>query len=180
MNRSDAFTYSADPITGGTPTDGGSAWVTPGSSYGTNGSLMYFNSGTGALLDCGATDHEVGFTVVTLVAVGVGGRSTGGTATGYLYHFTAGGSGTLYELPGFDVLDTGGTIVAGDDIAVRCVGTSVKGYVNGVEQVSATDATHSTGTYGMVYAGNTMDDFYITDLTAGGNRRRRALLCGGP
>jgi hypothetical protein len=181
-NRADAFTYTADPITGGTPTDAGSAWVTPSSSYGANGSVMYLNSGTNALLDCGATDHEAGVSIVSTSGAqsGVRCRDTGNGLTGYAYLFaSSGGAGALYKLPAFDELDTGGTADDGDEISIRVVGTTITGYVNGVEQVSATDGTHTTGTYGGVYSGNTYDDFYITDLTAGGGGGFRSRVAGG-
>jgi hypothetical protein len=181
-NRADSFNYTANPIQDGTPSDGGADWVTPGATFITDGTVMAVSSGTEARLDCGATDHEAGVTMVAVAnQTGVTCRGTAAGNDGYLLFRASGGGMTLYKLPAFDVLDTGGTSGNGDDIAVRAVGTTITGYVNGVEVVSATDSTHTTGTHGGVYSGNTYDDFYITDLTAGGgNRRRRARLWGGP
>ncbi len=74
----------------------------------------------------------------------------------------------LYTFPGFSLLGTGGAVSNGDTIYIRAVGTTISAGINGVEAASVTDATHTTGTGGGVYSGNTFDDFAITDLSGGG------------
>jgi hypothetical protein len=169
MNRSDAFTYSADPIENGTPTDGGADWA-GGGNYGTNGSVMYRNGGAAEkYLECSVTDHEVEVKLTTLGSQsGVIARVSGGN---YYAWIRSGGGGTmeLYKVPTFDLLGTGSAPSAGDTIYLRCEGTTISAGINGAESCSVTDSTHSTGTKAGVHSGDQYDDFTITDLTGGGS-----------
>ena len=57
----------------------------------------------------------------------------------------------------------------GDVVEASIVGSVIKGYVNGVEVVSATDSTYSDGNPGMGFnygVGNTFPDFGFTSFSA--------------
>jgi hypothetical protein len=73
---------------------------------------------------------------------------TDGVIGGYGLQFRPGVTPEL-RLFRMDTLAVIGTsysgVVAGDTLEIRCNGTSVKGFVNGVERVSATDSTFTTG-----------------------------------
>jgi hypothetical protein len=58
--------------------------------------------------------------------------------------------------------------VVGDTIALRCVGSDIRAYRNGVEVLAITDSTLLTGTEWGIHSANTaarFDDFAFTDLS---------------
>lgn len=80
---------------------------------------------------------------------GIGIRGGAGSATGYYLRVNA----TTIELRSRGL---GGTVLAtvtftvnnGDIISIKAVGTTITGYVNGVQQITATDSTYTTGSAG--------------------------------
>jgi hypothetical protein len=106
-------------------------------------------------------------------------RWTTGTGIGNLYLFLigdAGGAGTsrIYKCVNgsFTALGSAGPggIASNQTITLECSGTTITGYVNGVQECQVTDSTHSSGAVGFYGAipQSAVDDFKY-ELDAGGS-----------
>ena len=92
--------------------------------------------------------------------------ATGSTyGHGYLFYRNA-GVGQLYRFDGATAAQLGSngatTIVNGDTMQIYCNGTTITCYLNGVSQISVTDATYATGIpaiYGPASTSEIMDNF---------------------
>lgn len=116
------------------------------------------------------------------VGPGVCARMPSGTAvTGYGMIIFAGDTCYIVEITAGveSIIDTGTiSIVSGTAYTIRLEveGTAIRGYVNGVLDLSVTDASLTTGIPGLItYGGgsvgtaNRWDDFTASDLAAGGS-----------
>lgn len=191
-NRSDDFNDAGDTnLDGRTPSGGGSAWVEESAGSiktatdVTSGRIIAYVLGGvafSAYLESSATDHDVSGLPITNVAdVGVLARLQ--DFSNYYLWRTQGGNPQLYKnvAGSFTLLGTGSaTAASGDTLKLECVGSAIKGYVNGTLDVSVTDSSLTTGTKVGIRIFGYIDDFAATDLSGGGggNRRRRLLLAG--
>lgn len=117
------------------------------------------------------------------IGAGYGGQGVGvriganGFSSGYfaIVHKVYGASPTYMRLTkngsNGDQIDTEvslGTVADGAVLKVRCLGTSVKGYLDGAEILSAVDSTHTSGKAGLGTFSNdavlTFDDFLGEDV----------------
>jgi len=107
------------------------------------------------------------------VSHGVWCRGNTGFTNGYLFR-NDGSSWTLFSVVGGSFTSIGSfaaAAVAGDVVKVQAVGSTIKGYVNGVQRVSVTDTAVATGTSVGLRAESTnllrFDDFVAADVTSG-------------
>lgn len=192
-NRSDNFNDSGNVnLDGRTPSDGGSAWIeeTAGtwktSTDVPTGRIVAYNLGgpRGAWLEASETEVEVEADIVTVLSnVGVIGRVQD-ASNFYLWRSLSGTNQLYKQVSGsYTLLATGSiTSVSGDRLKLRCDGSSIKGYVNGVEDASVTDSSLTTGTKVGIYGGaGYVDDFASTALggAAGHPAMRRFGLVAG-
>lgn len=103
---------------------------------------------------------------------GVLARMSASTAAGYMFSATA-TEFRLWTFNGtstFDRIETvsGVGAAAGDTLRIECEGTTIRGLVNGVEVISVTDSTYTTGDRSGLYFGATqpLDDFAAGSLAA--------------
>jgi hypothetical protein len=175
--RSDDFNRTGSPnLHGSTPSDGGSAWVEEVTGAiktdtdGVSGRVIAYrlDAPRAAWLESSVTDHEVsGKPITALDDVGVIGRVQ--DASNY-YLLRVAGGGNPVELykqvaTAYTLLDTGTTgVVSGDTLKISCNGSTIKGYVNGVEEVSVTDSSLTTGTKVGIRIRGYIDDFASADV----------------
>jgi hypothetical protein len=121
------------------------------------------------------SDNSAQVTIAATGAVshGVFCRGNTGFTQGYLWR-NDGTSWNLFSNVGGSFTSIGsfaGAAVAGDIAKIQAVGSTIKGYVNGVQRVSVTDTAVATGTSVGVRAESTnllrFDDFTGADVSAG-------------
>jgi len=122
-----------------------------------------------------SSDHyaQVTFSTVSAVSQGVWCRGNSGITTGYLWR----NDGTSWDLfsvvsSTFTVIGTfAGAAAPGDVAKIQAVGSTIKGFVNGIQRVSVTDGAVTTGTSvgirSATPSGIRYDDFTAADVTAG-------------
>ena len=122
-----------------------------------------------------SSDHYAQVTLSTVAAVsqGVWCRGDSGITNGYLWR----NDGTSWDL--FSVVSStftaigtfAGAAVAGDVAKVQAVGSTIKGFVNGVERVSVANSAVATGTSvgirSATPSGLRYDDFSAADISSG-------------
>jgi len=120
-------------------------------------------------------DNSAQVTIPATAAVshGVWCRGNSNISQGYLWR-NDGTSWNLFSVVGGSFVSIGSyaaAAVAGDIAKVQAVGTTIKGYVNGVQRVSVTDTAVTTGTSVGLRAESTsllrFDDFAAADVTSG-------------
>ena len=136
------------------------------------------NAGGTVLLRCAVpmatNDHSVQITIAATAPVSHGvwcrGNGSGGLTSGYLWR-NDGTTWDLFSVVGgsFSVIGTYAAAAAPDDVAkLQVVGSTVKGFVNGVQRVSVTDTGVASGTSCGVRAESTnavlFDDFTAADV----------------
>ncbi|MFI1928337.1 hypothetical protein [Streptomyces sp. NPDC020377] len=122
-----------------------------------------------------SNDHYAQVTITSTAAVshGVWCRGNANITSGYLWR-NDGSSWTLFSVVGGSFSSIGSYAAAaapGDVAKVEAVGSTIKGYVNGVARVSVTDTSVASGTSVGLRAESTnslrFDDFAAADVTAG-------------
>jgi hypothetical protein len=116
---------------------------------------------------------QVTIAATTVASQGVWCRGNSNISQGYLWR-NNGTSWDLFQVVGgsFTVIGTYTAAAAPGDVAkVQAVGTTIKGYVNGVQRVSVTDTAVTTGTSVGIRSDSAgairYDDFSAADVTAG-------------
>ncbi|WP_445520411.1 hypothetical protein [Streptomyces sp. NEAU-174] len=121
------------------------------------------------------SDHyaQVTIAATTTASQGVWCRGNANISQGYLWR-NNGSSWDLFSVVGgsFTNIGTYAAAAAPGDVAkVQAVGTTVKGYVNGIERVSVTDTGVATGTSVGIRSDSAgairYDNFTAADVTAG-------------
>ncbi|GAX57316.1 hypothetical protein [Streptomyces olivochromogenes] len=140
------------------------------SSGSAGGTIILRAAGTMA-----TNDHSAQVTIAATAAVshGVWCRGNSNISQGYLWR-NDGTSWNLFSVVGGSFTSIGsfaGAAVAGDIAKVQAVGSTIKGFVNGVQRVSVTDTAVTTGTSVGLRAESTnllrFDDFTAADVTTG-------------
>jgi len=120
-------------------------------------------------------DHYAQVTISTTAVAshGVWCRGNSNISQGYLWR-NDGSSWTLFSVVGGSFTSIGsfaGAAVNGDIAKVQAVGSTIKGFVNGVQRVSVTDTNVPTGTSVGLRAESVsalrFDDFVAADVTSG-------------
>ncbi len=120
-------------------------------------------------------DNYAQVTIATTAAVshGVWCRGNSNITSGYLWR-NDGSSWNLFSVVGGSFTSIGsfaGAAANGDVAKVQAVGSTIKGFVNGVQRVSVTDTAVATGTSVGIRAESTsslrFDDFAAADITSG-------------
>ncbi|MFE6126792.1 hypothetical protein ACFQ6Q_00745 [Streptomyces sp. NPDC056437] len=120
-------------------------------------------------------DHYAQVTIATTAAAshGVWCRGNANISQGYLWR-NDGTSWNLFSVVGGSFTSIGsfaGAAVNGDVAKVQAVGSTIKGFVNGVQRVSVTDTNVTTGTSVGLRAESVstlrFDDFAAADVTIG-------------
>lgn len=144
-----------------------SSQLSPGSSGGT---IILRAAGAMATGDNSA---QVTIAATTAASQGVWCRGNSNISQGYLWR-NDGSAWDLFSVVGgsFTVIGTYAAAAAPGDIAkVQAVGSTIKGYVNGVERVSVTDTGVTTGTSVGIRSESTSairyDNFAAADVSAG-------------
>jgi hypothetical protein len=158
----------------------GSGWTEVSGDWSISGNRLSPGSAGGVVLAAIANplatnDNYAQVTIASTAAVshGVWCRGSSTLTSGYLWR----NNGTTWDLfwvvgGSFTVIGTYTAAAAVNDVArVQAVGTTIKGFVNGVERVSVTDTAVSTGTYAGIRSESTasvlFDDFSAGDITSG-------------
>jgi hypothetical protein len=127
---------------------------------------------TGAMA---TNDHSAQITIAATAAVshGVWCRGNSNISQGYLWR-NDGTSWNLFSVVGGSFTSIGSyaaAAVAGDIAKIQAVGSTIKGFVNGVQRVSVTDTAVATGTSVGLRAESTnllrFDDFTAADVATG-------------
>lgn len=122
-----------------------------------------------------SSDHyaQVTIAATTTASQGVWCRGNANISSGYLWR-NDGSSWDLFSVVGgsFTVIGTYAAAAAPGDVArVQAVGSTIKGYVNGVQRVSVTDTGVTTGTSVGIRSESASairyDDFSAADVSAG-------------
>lgn len=120
-------------------------------------------------------DNSAQVTIAATAAVshGIWARGNTGFTQGYLWR-NDGSSWTLFSVVGGSFTSIGSfaaAAVAGDVVKVQAVGSTIKGFVNGIARVTVTDTAVTTGTSVGLRAESTnslrFDDFSAADVTSG-------------
>ena len=159
----DDFTRSDASLDGATMSDGSSTWEgTPsrGNGFSVVSNVASCDDGNVTIQTCDSMSNTADLDVSLKVTVqqsliGVAARITDGNN---FYWLEWGGSAVLrlwiYNAGSPSQLGSDGSSVSANDvIKLRCQGTSIKGYINGVQDISVTNAVHSTGKAGLVGKG---------------------------
>lgn len=172
------MTTFADDFNRADSTNLGAGWVEVSGDWsivsnqlspGTAGGTILLRAATDA-----ATDDNFAQTTIAATAAasqGVACRTNANLSTGYLWR-NNGTSWDLFTLGTFTLLATYTAAAApGDVMKVQAVGSTIKGYVNGVERASVTDTTYATGKSSGIRAESTsalrFDDFSSGDVGGG-------------
>jgi hypothetical protein len=124
-----------------------------------------------------SNDHSAQATIAATTAAshGVWCRGNANISSGYLWR-NDGTSWNLFSVVGgsFTVIGSYAAAASPGDVAkVQAVGSTIKGFVNGIERVSVTDTNVATGTSVGIRSESTgairFDDFTAADVTAGAN-----------
>ncbi|MDX3549484.1 hypothetical protein PV724_44220 [Streptomyces europaeiscabiei] len=122
-----------------------------------------------------SSDHSAQVTIAATTAAsqGVWCRGNSNISTGYLWR-NDGTSWNLFSVVGGSFTSIGSHAAAaapGDVAKVQAVGSTIKGYVNGIERVSVTDTGVATGTSVGIRSESTgsirYDHFTAADVSAG-------------
>ena len=158
----------------------GANWVEVSGDWSIISNQLSSGSAGGTIILRAATamatsDHsaQVKISATAAVSHGVWCRGNANITSGYLWR-NDGSSWNLFSVVGGSFTSIGsfaGAAVAGDVAKVQAVGSTIKGFVNGVERVSVVNTAVATGTSVGLRAEsvNTLrfDDFTAADITTG-------------
>jgi hypothetical protein len=122
-----------------------------------------------------SNDNSVQVTIAATAAVshGIWCRGNSNITSGYLWR-NDGTSWNLFSVVGGSFTSIGsfaGAAIAGDVAKVQAVGSTIKGFVNGIQRVSVTDTNVTTGTSVGLRAESVsalrFDDFTAADVSSG-------------
>ncbi len=174
-NRFDNFDRADSTTAMGTPSGGGSDWINEVGPWGISSNKGYsVNNAVEqvALLESSLSNVEVQVTISgTGDSPGLVGRCLGGLEM-FILQCTIGGTLGLYILNGgYTNLGNGSTtIVTGDIVKLRMYGSALTAFLNGVQEISATNSTFITQTrHGLrayISQASRFDDFSITEYPA--------------
>jgi pectate lyase len=184
-NRSDNFNRTGNVALGGaTPSDGGSAWTDVGSDYATatdggTGEVVAYEATSNsnlAYLDAGVTDVQVDLEVIRNDQSASAAVRVQDANNYYFFRALNAGTTELWKLVGgtYTQLSTGSmtfTPGVGSTISLKVEGSTLTGYVNGVQSTQVTDSDLSSGNnHGFRTSGSFqfMNSIAITDLSGGG------------
>lgn len=130
----------------------GAGWVEVSGDWSIISNQLSPGNAGGTILLRAATDaaSDDNFAQTTIAATtaasqGVACRTNANLSTGYLWR-NNGTSWDLFTLGTFVLLATYAVAAAPGDVAkVQAVGSTIKGFVNGIERASVTDTTYATG-----------------------------------
>jgi hypothetical protein len=158
----------------------GANWVQVSGTWSIISNQLSSGSAGGTIILRAATamatnDNSAQVTIAATAAVSQGVWCRGNTTLtqGYLWR-NDGSSWNLFYVVGGSFVSIGtfaGAAVAGDVAKVQAVGSTIKGFVNGVQRVSVTDTNVATGTSVGIRAESVsslrFDNFTGTDVTTG-------------
>ncbi|MFE0651042.1 hypothetical protein ACFVZH_20875 [Streptomyces sp. NPDC059534] len=158
----------------------GASWVEVSGDWSiVSGQLSPGNDGGTIILRAAAamdsSDHSAQVTIAATTAAshGVWCRGNAGFSSGYLWR-NDGSEWTLFSVVSSTFTAIGSYTAAaapGDVAKVQAVGSTIKGYINGVERVSVTDTAVASGTSVGIRTTSAgairFDDFAAADVTAG-------------
>jgi hypothetical protein len=130
-----------------------------------------------------SSDHyaQVTIAATTAASQGVWCRGNSNISQGYLWR-NNGTSWDLFSVVGgsFTIIGTYAAAAAPGDIAkIQAVGSTIKGFVNGIQRVSVTDTAVTTGTSVGIRSDSAgairYDDFTAADVTAGSASPRNPM-----
>ncbi|MFJ4808506.1 hypothetical protein [Streptomyces longwoodensis] len=161
-------------------TDLGAGWVEVSGDWSIISNQLSSGSAGGTIIlrAAGAmatSDHYAQVTIAATAAVshGVWCRGNANITSGYLWR-NDGTSWNLFSVVGGSFTSIGSyaaPAVAGDVAKVQAVGSTIKGFVNGIERVSVVNTAVATGTSVGLRAESTaslrFDDFAAADVTSG-------------
>lgn len=178
-SRSDTFDRSNNASSLGTPSDGGSAWVTS-DTWGIVGNAAYnagANSQSTAVLESSLSDVTIQVTMATVSGVGAGAISARWTdASNYLLVHIAPSSNVVALFKNvagsFTLLGSISVVVSdGDVFSLICNGSTLTVKQNGITRITATDSFNLTATkHGLRSDSNSagrFNDFSIVSLVVG-------------
>ena len=174
------MTTFTDNFTRADSTDLGSNWVEVSGDWSiVSGQLSPGAAGGTIILRAAgamaSNDHSAQVTIAATGAVsqGVWCRGNSNISQGYLWR-NNGTSWDLFSVVGGSFVNIGtyaAAAVASDVAKIQAVGSTIKGYVNGVQRVSVTDTAVTSGTSVGIRGESTnllrYDDFTAADVTAG-------------
>ena len=172
--RSDTFDRANSTSLGADWTEDSGDWeiVSNNVSQATTGNSYRKLRWTGAAMDSSDYSVEViARSSASNYGIGPAARCAGSSAvTYYAYLMFGGDAAYLGEITagGENILDTGSAITANTNYTLRLEveGSAIRGYLNGVLDVSATDASLSSGAPGIAAYGGGTSVAYITTWTA--------------
>lgn len=147
----DVFTAAdGTDLAGRATTTGGLTWGTNRTAHEINGNQLTLIGGANAFqaedLNLGVSDFEFAVTFVSIVDnSGWYFRGAASAEDGWRIMRWSDGQLKLVA-PGGSIVAAGGTMVNGDRITVTCIGSSIVVKRNGVQEISYTSGTNSTGT----------------------------------
>lgn len=174
------MTALSDDFNRANSTDLGSGWVEVSGDWSITSNQLSPGAAGGTIILRAATpmasnDHyaQVTIAATTAASQGVWCRGNTNISNGYLWR-NDGTSWNLFAVVGggFTIIGTYTAPAAPGDIAkVQAVGTTIKGYVNGIERVSVTDTSVATGTNVGIRSESASalryDNFAAADITSG-------------
>ena len=161
-------------------TDLGAGWVQVSGFWSIVSSQLSPGSDGGTIIlraagPMDSNDHSAQVTIAATTAAshGVWCRGNSGISNGYLWR-NDGSEWTLFSVVSstFTAIGSYAAAAAPGDVAkIQAVGSTIKGYVNGVERVSVTDTAVASGTSVGLRSTSAsairFDDFAAADVTAG-------------
>lgn len=174
------MTAFADDFNRADSTTVGNGWVEVSGDWSIDTNRLSPGAAGGTIiLRCGTAmataDHAVQATIAVAAAVsaGIWARGNSNISNGYLWR-NDGSSWNLFSVVGGSFSSLGsfaGAAVNGDVAKLECIGSAIKGYVNGVLRVSVTDTAVTTGAetgFRSESAGGVRyDDYSAADITTG-------------
>jgi hypothetical protein len=161
-------------------TDLGAGWVEVSGDWSIVSSQLSPGAAGGTIIlraagAMASSDHyaQVTIAAATAASQGVWCRGNSNISQGYLWR-NNGTSWDLFSVVGgsFTIIGTYAAAAASGDIAkIQAVGSTIKGFVNGIERVSTTNSAVTTGTSVGIRSDSAgairYDDFTAADVTAG-------------
>lgn len=174
------MTSFSDDFNRATSTDLGAGWVEVSGDWSIVSNQLSPGAAGGTIIlraagAMASNDHFAQVTIAATAAVsqGVWIRGNSNISQGYLWR-NNGTSWDLFSVVGGSFVNIGtytAAAVAGDVAKGQAVGSTIKGYVNGVQRVSVTDTAVTSGTSVGIRGESTnslrYDDFTAADVTAG-------------
>ena len=174
------MTTFSDDFNRANSTDLGAGWVEVSGDWSIASNQLSPGAAGGTIIlraagGMASSDHYAQVTIAATTAAshGVWCRGNSNISQGYLWR-NDGSSWNLFSVIGGSFTSIGSYAAAaapGDVAKIQAVGSTIKGYVNGVQRVSVTDTGVPTGTSVGLRSESTnsirFDDFTAADVTAG-------------